>query len=120
MNILILEDDPNRHKAFRNRLIGTNLKIVETAAEAIAALNNQTWDYLFLDHDLGGMTYVTSGKGTGYEVAEWLAKNESKQPSHIILHTLNPVGAQNMQALLPNALRGPFAWTKINIDTVAD
>jgi len=38
------------------------------------------FDYLFLDHDLGGKQMVNSRENTGYEVAEWLSKNKLKKP----------------------------------------
>lgn len=116
IRVLVLEDDPIRHREFSKQLIGSEYQIVTTAAEAINQLQTDTWDYLFLDHDLGGMVYVDSGDGTGYEVAEWLAENPDRQPECIILHTLNPVGAENMQKKLPNALKVPFAWKKINLE----
>jgi CheY-like chemotaxis protein len=115
MDILILEDDHERQKIFRSNLIGTNAVIVETAAGAIQELSSSNWDYLFLDHDLGGQQMVESGPGTGYEVAEWLAENPDKQPPNIIIHSFNPSGAENMQRVLPNAIKAPGCWSNISI-----
>ena len=113
MKILILDDMSIRHKAFKQNLIGHVVKCVETVKETIDSLNEETWDYLFLDHDLGGDVMVPSGPGTGYEVAQWLNKNVDKQPANIVIHSFNPDGAKNMASLLPKALICPGAWNKL-------
>ena len=115
MNILILEDDRSRQQIFARNLIGTNPVIVATASDAIQKLSEHDWDYLFLDHDLGGQQIVESGPGTGYEVAEWLAENPDCQPPHIIIHSFNPSGAENMKRALPNATVAPGCWTDISL-----
>lgn len=51
--------------------------------------------YLDIDHDLGD--YANDG-GDGIELVKWLAETERFYP--IIFHTMNPVGRQNMQALV--------------------
>lgn len=109
--ILILEDDPARHVAFRGRLHEPT--IVTTVAECLLLLEAQEWDELYLDHDLGGEVYVPSGPGTGYEVACWLEANPSRQPRRIVLHSLNPVGRARMKAALPNAYDRPGAWLSL-------
>ncbi len=126
LRILILDDDPNpddpqnpakvgqtRIPGFRRKFIGHNIKWVMTATEAIAELSDNPegyWDVLCLDHDLGGVPYVKSGPGTGYEVAVWLERNPEKKPPQIFLHSLNRVGRDNMKAALPEAVHAPFAW----------
>lgn len=129
MKILILEDDTIRHHYFRMHLgINHDVKIVERADLAIKELkDNGPWDLLFLDHDLGGETYVESGPGTGYEVAKWLEVNHEYLPKKIVLHSLNAYGRQNMLIAILNALRNcsegytpdrlydqPWAWMKLN------
>lgn len=51
--------------------------------------------YLDLDHDLGD--YAKDG-GDGIELVKWLAETERHYP--IDLHTMNPVGRQNMMAII--------------------
>lgn len=51
--------------------------------------------YLDLDHDLGD--YAKDG-GDGIELVKWLAETERHYP--ISLHTMNPVGMQNMRAII--------------------
>ena len=50
---------------------------------------------LDLDHDLGD--YTKDG-GDGIELVKWLA--ETNRHYEIKLHTMNPVGRQNMQAII--------------------
>ena len=115
LNILILDDDPNKDRipAFKKKFIGNNVVWVQTAPEAIELLDKAEpsyWDAIFLDHDLGGQAYVPSGPGTGYEVAKWLESHPDKKPKQIFLHSLNPVGRDNMKAALPEAEHAPWAW----------
>lgn len=51
--------------------------------------------YLDLDHDLGD--YAKDG-GDGIELIKWLIETERFYP--ISLHTMNPVGRDNMRALI--------------------
>jgi|GEM_PF-1845432 len=123
LRILILDDDPHpddpenpakagqfRIKQFNRKFIGNIVKWVMTAEEAIAELAENDWDAVFLDHDLGGETYVESGPGTGYEVAVWLERNPDRQPAQIFIHSLNTSGRDRMKAALPKAVIAPFAW----------
>ena len=115
MNVLILEDNHARQQTFMRNLVGTNAVIVETATAAIQKLLEHPWDYLFLDHDLGGAQMVASGPGTGYEVAEWLAVNPKYQPPNIVIHSFNPVGAANMKRVLVDAAVAPGCWNCISL-----
>jgi len=116
MNILILEDDHERHEAFLRNLIGANVVIVETATDAIQELSKSVWDYLFLDHDLGGQQMVESGPGTGYKVALWLEQNPDRQPENIIIHSYNPYGSTMMKKALPKAKLRPGCWDHISMN----
>jgi CheY-like chemotaxis protein len=111
---LILEDCPERCAAFARNLIGTQFAITSSSKTCIDLLRKNTYDCLFLDHDLGGEVFVPHGCGreTGHDVAAWLADNPSRKPEIIVIHTLNPVGAANMYALLPTSNVIPFAWKK--------
>jgi len=73
------------------------------------------YDILSIDHDLGGKTYVESGEGTGYEVAEWLYENPDRKPKEIYLHSLNSAGRKNMKNVLPESVEAPFAWKNLKI-----
>jgi CheY-like chemotaxis protein len=110
MRILVLDDDPARLKAFVQNLIGHTVVTTSTVRDCLYCLQRESWEMLFLDHDLNGQTYVPSGPGTGYEVAEWLRDNPMKKPKKIILHTFNQVGAMKMLEVLPEAQYVPGAW----------
>jgi len=87
--------------------IPPDLDWTQTASETIQALKDKEYDAIFLDHDLGGKVMVKSGIGTGYEVAEWIAENLEEVPQ-VILHSMNPVGVENMKSVLPTADVVPF------------
>ena len=110
MKILILEDCQDRVSKFRQQLIGHEVTVTDQVLVCIEYLCSESYDVLFLDHDLGGRSFVPSGPGTGYEVACWLEKNKKRRPGQIIIHSLNPAGAENMLKALPGAVRIPFAW----------
>jgi CheY-like chemotaxis protein len=116
MNVLVLEDDPNRQAKFKLGLIGTNFAIVATAQDAIRLLQTKQWDYLFLDHDLGGMQMCASGPNTGYGVATWLRDHPDRKPKCIIIHSLNPAGAANIKLVLREAVLAPGCWDSIIIE----
>lgn len=108
-NVLILEDNKDRMAKFKRRLIGNRVTYARWPREAISHLRSGSIDVLFLDHDLNGVL-EESGPGTGYEVAEWLARNPKFMPKQIILHSLNDVGRKNMRKVLPKAVEHPFWW----------
>lgn len=105
MRILVLEDAQERIELFKKLLIGHQVDFKETAESAIATLTEQEgYDMLFLDHDLGGQIYVDSGDGTGFEVAKKLVEDETiynkNRSAFVFVHSCNYYGAGNMQALL--------------------
>jgi DNA-binding response OmpR family regulator len=79
-----------------------------TAKDAIEWLSTEKYDIVFLDHDLGGGAYLESGPGTGYEVAQYIASDSKYNEVPIIIHSWNPVGAENMKKLIPHAAYCPF------------
>lgn len=53
--VLVLEDDHNRHKQFKERFIengNISYTIVETADACLTLLKNERYDMVFLDHDI--------------------------------------------------------------------
>ena len=112
MKILILDDDLTRHEAFKKNFNHHELTHAETAEDTIQHLTNNEFDAVFLDHDLGGMTYVDSHGDipTGYTVAKWLNENQERKPNIIYIHSMNPPGAKKMQDLLPGSILAPRLW----------
>lgn len=96
--ILWLDDDAYRTKHIKPSFIGKGaFTWVKTAEECIEQLKaDKVWDWVFLDHDLGGEIFVESGReDCGMEVVRWIVE---KQPiiSHIIIHTANSVAGKTM------------------------
>ena len=116
MRLLILDDDQIRHNHFKKLYSEENITHVYTAEETINTLKSEEpFDYIFLDHDLGGQQMVESGKGTGYEVAQWIADNPECLPNNqIVIHSLNPWGRENMKHALYKVTRditdAPGCW----------
>jgi len=110
VRILFLDDDPERHLHFQEKLdgLGCDITAVTTSSEAIAALEAATFEVVFLDHDLGGQVYVPSGPGTGFEVAQRLVGTANKS-AQVIVHSVNEQGAREMLKVLgPAAVWVPF------------
>lgn len=106
MNVLILDDDTRRHRVLEKYARGElgddiQVTIVETADEAIAALSTgDVWEFLMLDHDLGGRVYVDSDDpNTGFQVAKYIRENKVSF-QRCIIHTLNDEAAHNMASAL--------------------
>lgn len=108
MRIFILEDNQERIEAFKKYLNSHELTIVSEALEAIKLLEKDlNYDFIFLDHDLGGQIFVNvAEENTGSTVARYLTDKEIK--GNIIIHSFNPIGAKNMLNYLPNAYYVPF------------
>ena len=95
MNILILDDDADRHAQFKSKLAGKNgghdLYLAYSVADTHRIIG--TWtvkiDLMLLDHDLG------IGEPDGYDFVKSLRDLEHK-PRAAIIHSMNPSGAANM------------------------
>ena len=82
--------------------------IARTAQEAIALLDQETFDEISLDHDLGatpedGMFAAGGSLETGLDVALHIAAGNLSRTTPIRLHTWNPAGAQRMMHTLQDA-----------------
>jgi DNA-binding NarL/FixJ family response regulator len=94
--ILFLDDDPYRTKRFR--MTYPSAHTFETAQQIIDALDRleAPAEVVFLDHDLGGETFVdSSNKNTGMEVVRWI--EEHRPPiDKIVVHSMNHPAAERM------------------------
>lgn len=122
--IFLLDDDPRRHRWFTKRFEGDEIDIAETVAEAKELLEENSYDAVFLDHDLLPHHYESNDHddfaNTGYAVAEWLSENKDCQRSAtIIVHTRNTDAGVRMIEKLREAGRGaeyvPFTMLDIKI-----
>lgn len=85
--LLFLDDDEVRNKMFRSKCPWCTM--VETAEDAIAQLEKQSWDFVLLDHDLNGEQYVSSDSDDcGMEVVRWIEENKP-QIEKIMCHSHN-------------------------------
>ncbi len=130
MKILILDDDQNRHDGFALRFPDHELTHCLRYAEGLDALTSKgPFDAAYLDHDLGdcvndadyyeaggmycgGKTYFT-----GLDFAYFLRDHPSLCPRDVVIHSWNPDGAKNMEAVLRgtpglrNLFRSPYgSW----------
>ena len=103
-SVLFLDDNEYRIKSFRSKV--PYATTVETAAECIKELEfPAVWDIVFLDHDLGGDTFVDSaGLETGMEVVRQVCRKRYTVGAFIV-HTHNPGAAETMASLLDAAGR---------------
>ena len=66
LSIFVLEDDCERIRAFSDAFVNDRMIVTNCAETAITFLNSYKFDYIFLDHDLGGDVYVDiNRKDTG-------------------------------------------------------
>jgi CheY-like chemotaxis protein len=103
--VLILDDDENRHIEFDRILRGYKVIHVYSASEAINALQNSPpFDLISLDHDLGEFnnSHVYLDPGDGTEVAEFinLHLEHDRYPKRVMIHSWNPEGARRMEQLI--------------------
>ena len=102
--VFVLDDDTSRHDWFAKRFRGDYLDVAVDPARAIELLSANSYDAIFLDHDLLPEHYHADDfddQRTGYAVAAWLASNPNRQTaSTIIVHTRNADGAMRMVDLL--------------------
>jgi len=69
--------------------------VARTFTEAVTILGGGGVEKLSLDHDLS--VYEDEN---GCDIAEWMADNIVEWPSTIIIHTANPLGRDDIEAVL--------------------
>jgi len=133
MKILILEDDQERIKCFRDRFSEIKkddlslITYIENAQICIDMLSRNKFDFLFLDHDLDGRVYVsTDEENTGSEVARWIERNsdklvsESGKKTRIIIHSYNEYGANYMLDKIEGSVWIPSVWEEPFFDEIKE
>lgn len=120
MKVFVLEDDPQRRRLFQDACIGHDLTLAVDVAEAIKKWN-PPYDFVCLDHDLGGEVYVPSEQeNTGAGFCRWLVQQENRSMiPGVFVHSYNLPGAKVMQAILHAAgidsIYTPFGPTVLNV-----
>ena len=110
--VVILEDDKNRIKSFKSKLFDkseifhfTNVKDCFT----FISTTDKKIDMIFLDHDLDNRIYVNSNEeNTGYQMAKKIKEHYGEDYPEIIIHSLNPAGADNILSILTRGQKIPF------------
>lgn len=123
IRVFVLEDDLRRHDWFEKRFSGDYLDIADNVPKARELLTNNSYDAIFLDHDLQPEHYhssTTDDERTGYAIASWLAaRPDLQRASTILVHTRNADGAMRMVEELRGAGRAaefvPFPMLKERI-----
>ena len=106
--IVILDDDDERHDWFKKQFL--NAHHFKDANECIEFIckNHKEIRVIFLDHDLAdfGNNVIETEYGnkeiTGWDVVRAMAKDSLCQDAQIIIHSLNPDGADRMHTTLRN------------------
>jgi hypothetical protein len=105
VSILIFEDEIYRINFFDKlaKLFEAEDYFITCKLELIKRkLKEKKWDVLFLDHDVDSVKY------TGYDVAKFIVREGIEIPQ-IFIHSMNPVGAENIKNILPHATIRPFS-----------
>ena len=109
IRIFLLEDDERRCAWFEKRFKGDLLHITCDISEAKELLEANTYDSVFLDHDLKPEHYHSEtfdDENTGYAIASFLASRpELQRAATIMVHSFNAEGALRMVEELRRAGR---------------
>ena len=109
IRIFLLEDDERRCAWFEKRFKGDMLHISKEVAEAKQLLEANTYDSIFLDHDLKPEHYHAEefdDEHTGYAIASFLASRpELQRAATLMVHSFNAEGALRMVEELRRAGR---------------
>ena len=94
ISVFLLDDDDRRHRWFERRFQGDDLAIADNVEDAKQILEEESFDAIFLDHDLLPHHYESNDHDdfarTGFAIAEWLNNRpELQKAATIIVHTRN-------------------------------
>jgi len=101
LRVLIVEDTPERQDVLSALYRAHAWILVNTGHRAITLLNAYDFDLVSLDYNL-------RGDYNGDEVAKALINSRNKN-CKVIIHSMNPKGADKMLKLLPDALCYPVS-----------
>jgi vacuolar-type H+-ATPase subunit F/Vma7 len=118
---LILDDEHERIRRFKQKNVGATIHAAYTADEAIKLLEERQYGLIMLDHDLAEEHYQNLESfqaGTGMEVVKWLGQNkEVGYNPTIVVHSMNPYAGPKMVEILKSAgfhitVHLPGGWDK--------
>ena len=104
LRVFLLDDDTLRHEWFAKQFKGDRLDLAADPARAVELLSSNSYDLIFLDHDLLPEHYYAEefdDERSGYAVARWLAESPARHAAAtVVVHTRNADGALRMVELL--------------------
>ena len=101
MNVLILEDNLERIKKFKELFKNHELFLFDNVIDALISCYYNSFSIMMLDHDLDNRSWVDSEEpNTGYTFCKSLIGSETQKQAIIYIHSLNPIGANRMLNLL--------------------
>lgn len=108
MNVLIVEDDPARMKAFRQHLTGCSITHTNDSREAVSLLMGRYFDVVFLDFDLHehGPCQVRGD----HVVWQAMKCPRCKADKLWVVHSLNVMGHAKMLKTLISARVPTVSW----------
>ena len=121
MRILILQDDIQRINIFKHKLNNQIVDISDDANAVIQYLKLNTYDYLFLDHDLGGLQNQWNEQNCGMVVVNYLINlNPILNNMICIVHSYNYPRGMQMNDKLTQAgytsTYSPGAWNLLVVN----
>ena len=108
MKILVLEDDSIRIETFKEKLKKEDVDYVEHACDAVNLLKTNTYDFIFLDHDLNGTQMEYQSEDCGTVVAKYMFENKIDIPT--IIHSYNLPASVNMSAMIKSSIYVAGIW----------
>ena len=103
-------------KAFIKKLIGHHLDYTANAQEAIEYIKQNTYDIIYLDHDLGGKQMEWDEDNCGMNVADFIAQHPLPETTKVVIHSFNVAAAQRMLRTIPGSIYIPGVWLQKGTD----
>jgi CheY-like chemotaxis protein len=101
LRVLLVEDTPERQQWLQGLYREHAWVLVHTAARAIRLLQSYDFDLISLDFNL-------AGPDNGDAVARAIAASRNAR-TPVLVHSMNPRGAERLAELLPQAASGPLS-----------
>lgn len=95
MRVFILEDDEDRIRRFHQAFIGHDVTLAKDTEHALR-LFKPPYDYVLLDHDLGGRTYVNSDEEDCGAAFCRRVPADGLETARVLVHSYNRDGAIRM------------------------
>ena len=122
VRVLVLDDDSGRHTAFVANNPDCVVDSVYTCQDAVAAVYDNHYDVICFDHDLGWNSKLNDYETSvpfAKTVCELINNNGILDTTVMLVHSSNPVGAQNILSYFTrtanHTYKVPWAWSIKNL-----